>query len=275
MAPRVDFELAALRAGLKPALRISADAAEVPAIASRLREAGAQVVVAHGYLHTERRERAILYAAREPGRAEALRDAEAPTFRKPAPPVRELVEGLRRTGALLGYPRCCVEEYVRRMEASLAPGGGGRTAPSDAYRDAVASWVASPHPLLNTWIRALQPAPVSHEPCRLDCAESVAYATACLELAARRDPDGARAAGHALATPVVIAPSGARALARLQRGSPPRVEAARPLGEGQADAALARAVVGAEIRTRGALGARAAPGALLLDFGAAGDPVWR
>jgi hypothetical protein len=262
---RVDVELVALLAGLKPAVRLSAAAGpDASAAAARLERAGAHVVRARGFIPSEGRPRELLWAALDPRVAAELREAEEPTLAEPCLLSRpELAARLRRTGELLGYPGCCVEAFVRRSgeELDVAPGL------AEIYRAARAAWVERPEALLNTLLRPLRVQLVSHEPCRFDCAPSRAYALACLAAVARRDGEAASALASALARAVVVAPDGARAIVAVAAG---RVAAASPAGVREPDdSSLAAALAGRAVGARGAIEGAGTPPPLLVDFGAA------
>jgi len=265
---RVDVERAALLARLKPAIRISASAEEGGAAAARLEAAGAHVVRTRAVIRSEGRARELLYASLDPRLAAELRDVEEPTLADPCVlPASEVVARVRRTGELLGYPPCCVEVFLRRMREELDTTAGPPRL-SEAYLAARAAWVPRPHAHLNTLLRPARLQLVSHEPCRFDCAASLVYAQACLAAVARDDPEGARSLERALAMAVVVAPTGARALATVEPGSPPRIASARPAAGSRdpADGALASAVAGGEVGARGAVEGTGAPAPLLVDF---------
>jgi hypothetical protein len=259
----VDVELAALVAGLKPAVRVSATEPDASAAAARLERAGAHVVRARGFIPSEARPRELLYASLDPRVAAELREVEEPTLAAPCLLSRsEMAARLRRTGQLLGYPACCVETFVRRSseELELPP------SVAEVYRAARSAWVERPHALLNTLLRPLRLQLVSHEPCRFDCAPSLAYARACLAAVSRRDAGAACALERDLARAVVVAPSGARALAVVEGG---RIASARPAGAQEPDdSSLSAAVAGRVVGARGAVEGAGAPPPLLVDFGA-------
>jgi hypothetical protein len=117
--PRVDtsgpMELWALRAGLKPVAFLTVEPAHEPALRAR--------IAAIGEVHVERRERRVeiaagdrwidvraqgeprieLYVARD---AAAARRAVA--LQTEGDPTRDAAE----LGALMGYPRCCVDAFI-------------------------------------------------------------------------------------------------------------------------------------------------------------------
>jgi hypothetical protein len=262
-SPGFDAETAALVARLKPALRISAADAEADGVAARLEALGAHVVRAPGFVRTEGRRLTLLYASFDLALAEELRAAEAPTLALPRP--RDPARLIRRVGALLGYPPCCVDAFTAMLEACDAR---PRDPTAESYRCAAAAWVPRPHAHLNTLLRAARVHLVSHEPCRFDCRPSLDYAGACLRELGRADAGRARELERALATAVVVAPTGARALVEVDPGPPRRIASARrPWGSSDpADAALARAIAGAEVGPEGAVATGATPAPLLLDF---------
>src|SRR5262245_34658572 len=126
MASRIDVEYHAFRAGLKPAIRLSADPGHAGPMAARYAALGCAVAIADATFSSDHypfdRPLQVLYAARTPAEAEALRDAEAPLRGSVVTSLAVGTRAVREVGLRLGYPPCCVDaccaRYGRRYEAA-------------------------------------------------------------------------------------------------------------------------------------------------------------
>ena len=204
-------EWLALVAGVKPALRLWRPAARARAEAAAAARRGFAVeLIALG-------ERALVYVARTPAAARALRDAEAAAL--PGQPAGAPFDPAphRALGALLGFPPCCVEAFVARIArgADVAADGGRADEAWIAATEAAARSTRL-DARCNVFERDRRPGWLSHEPCAFDCAASVAYADRVIAAARAHDPDGARAHAARLALPVE------RAQVQLRAHTPPR-----------------------------------------------------
>lgn len=239
---RVDVEWLALAAGLKPAIRIAADALSASRVAEHFQRLGATVVTARGPVGVHRHEHTLLYVARTAADAQALRTAERPLLAAHVP-AKDKAYYAGQLGLRLGYPRCCVDAFCARVLR-----GPGKLRPGDrdsfhedyvAARDAA---VARPDWRLNNLLLRHHLRLVTFEPCRYDCAAALALAEPLLGIIARHHPDDLPALRDSLQRPLVIDPTGARVWAardgeRIVRAEAPRE---RPgVAADPADSALA------------------------------------
>lgn len=191
----------ALEAGLKPAVRLLVRAAERERAIERWRGVGAIV---------ERPgpdDRILVYVSRDRARAEAIADAEAEIYvLRDRPPTAALFEAHRILGRGLGYPTCCVDAFVARVERSVTRLPDGTSAHEDyvATVDAL-SRTEILHARLNVLRRRERMSLISHYPCRFDCPPSLAYAASVFEMLDRRSQEKLRVA---LAAPLTIDRSG-------------------------------------------------------------------
>lgn len=272
---RVDVEWLALRAGLKPAIRLTAEPSEVEALEARFSRLGAKV--ARGlWRRGQGRVLAVLYVARSARDAEALRDVEAPVIDHETPTPRQLeVNACMEVGRRLGYPRCCVEAFCARVERGCGVLSSGSIVASEDYVAARDAWVARPCPRLNTLLLAASIRWITFEPCRFDCSLARSLADAVAGLVASRSPESASAIDRVLAMSVVITAEDARAQVAVDRALPcPRIQQAwaqrtsegRPIGP--RDDELAARLPGLTVNRDGAVAGSGAPPALFVDFGA-------
>src|SRR5882724_449822 len=109
---RVDIEWIAMKAGVKPANRISIDQGRAAEVEVRARRVGfAAVRGPHIVEFPGRPPAVILYVARDESYALAVAEAEAPLL-PPENAGLSLEEEMilhARLGRLLGFPACCVE----------------------------------------------------------------------------------------------------------------------------------------------------------------------
>jgi hypothetical protein len=264
---RLDVEWIALRAGLKPALRLSARHGEAAGMAARFRAAGLCVVEAPGWIQSLRRDGALLYVAPRRDVAEALRDAEAPTLRGEGVCPRDVsIQCASRVGELLGYPACCVAAFCARMARGVGRCGDGRTA-TELYVAALEAWRELPHPWLNNLRRPEHLGLVSFEPCAYDCAAALEWACRCRQALRAVDAPATEQLERALAVPVAVAASGARALVELRHGRVAHAGApAREEPPSRQDVALARELGGADVDEAGRVAARAWSPVIVCDF---------
>jgi hypothetical protein len=256
MGSRIDPELAALEAGLRPAVRVSVDPEQAEEVAGRFRSRGLPLVWARAPASVGGRPVSLMYVGLTLRDAEAARDAEAgclPGAQATAPNL----EDHRALGIALGFPRCCVDAYCARLARGLE-------ALAEDYLAARDAWVARPHPWLNQLLLACGVRLVTFYPCRYDCASALAYARAVMEAIRGRDEEAARDLGRDLSRAVAIAPSGARALVELAGGA---VAGARGALD-EHDSRLAAAITGGAVGPDGAIAGSGAPPALVVDFAA-------
>ena len=202
------LEALAFAIGIKPALRLSLSREDAVRETARWKARGASVVpgsspVSDGGRH-------LLYVARGADRATAARDAEALIVphgraRTPDAAVRAAHRAL---GRQLGYPPCCVEAFLARLERGVTQLRDGTRA-SEGVVAAERAWHASKERLarLNVLLprrRALVP----FDPCSFDCEAARRYATALLGAHRVRSPDDAADLERALLRSVRLGRSG-------------------------------------------------------------------
>lgn len=217
---RFDVEWLALAAGLKPAIRLAADALAAGAIAEHFQRLGAAVASARGPASSGRHEHTLLYVARGAAEAAALRTAERPLLAAHLP-ARDKAYYARELGLRLGYPRCCVDafgERVLRGPGRLRP--GDRDAVHEDYVAARDAYVPRPDWRLNNLLLRQHLRLITFEPCRYDCAAALALAAALLPILERHQADALPGLCASLQRPLALAASGARAW--LAPEEPPR-----------------------------------------------------
>ncbi len=268
---RVDTEWLALRAGIKPGIRVSADVVSAPAIAERYQRFGCSVVMTHGRIGLERRPRVLLYIGGTPQAAAGLRAAEAHLL-DPKTTPRDKAFFTREFGARLGYPRCCVDafaERTRRGSGLLRDGDRDRHDPD--YVHVHEAWVPRPDWRLNNLLMAHHIRLISFAPCRFDCASALAQAQAIHRLVGLESADLLPVLEDRLRRPLVVGPDGARAWVRLDRNKiaavePPREPDGPPSQPSPTDLARTPAWSGADVTAEGRVQARGEPPPRLLDF---------
>lgn len=269
----VDVQWVAFRAGIKPAIRVSAQAGSAAGIAERYREAGASVVQSPP-LTLRRRAAVVVYVAGSAAEADELFRLERSLLATRA--WRRQRELGAELGVRLGYPQCCTHAFVVRNHGSLL-----RRQPVAAYlraRDSfrAAQDAATPRPVarLNQLLMREHRSFISFDPCRYDCRPALALADRIAAAAAAEDPEWAAFVDRELARPIVVARNGARAFVEVTPGGSRRNIARAwapraPDGTSQAkDERLAVELVGRDVvrgRVRGT-GSIVRP--LLVDFAA-------
>lgn len=275
---RIDVEWCAFRAGLKPALRISAAPDEADAIAARYRAGGAPIAMSDPMALRGRVTRLVYVAGSERGAA-GLVQLERRLFNEPS--RRERREVSLELGYRLGYPRCCVEGFVYRNHgppSSALVSLFTRRLGHDAYKGARDAWVARPLPRLNVLFMPARRGYLSFDPCRYDCELAAALADRTAEAVAAEAPAAVAEIDAELACATAISASGARARVVLELGPKRRRWVARaeaPLDldgvASDADGRFARGLVEREVAQRGlVLGGRSFSPPVVVDFAARG-----
>jgi hypothetical protein len=245
---RIDTELQAVLAGIKPVIRLSTEGTDERTLRARYAGFGLVACAADGTFIDDRGEHGralrLVYVAQTMETAEHVRDVEAKTF---AP--RTSVEARQREyhdlGVALGYPRCCVDAYVERViGAPRSPHGPL----AEAYLAASGAWDASPAWQLNHLLFETGDALITFTPCSYRCAAALDYATRVLAEVERMAPLAGRRLRRRLAVDVAVDRSGARVLVQHDGA---RIVAARPRRAPNGayvhalDAALARRLLSA------------------------------
>jgi hypothetical protein len=178
----VPVERLAVKAGVKPALRIRLYQWEAPyEVGLWLREGFAVTAVetdagADGA-------RTYVMVARTRAHVDALADAELRQFL----PMPAQLDALRECGELLGYPPCCVEAFVRSTELEE-----GRDAELDSRRCNFhrldAAWVPLADARLNTLRQHESLGLISFDPCSFACPAALAAAEGIAEVVEAAHP---------------------------------------------------------------------------------------
>jgi hypothetical protein len=196
-----ELELLAFALGIKPTLRLSFDPPRAMEAAARWRRRGFEVVEASVGDAT------LLYLARDLATADALAQAEARILPGAG---RALDRGAaaaahRELGRLLGYPACCADAFVDRVEAGVTRRHGGvAIAELVVAAEDAASRTERFHARLNVMLRGRH-ALIPFDPCRFDCPIALRWAGAVLDAQRARRPESAAALVEALLEPVRLA----------------------------------------------------------------------
>jgi hypothetical protein len=160
----VSPERLAFAAGIKPALRIRLHVDEAPyEVGLWLREGYSVAAVETDAGADGPRTYVMVASTRK--LALALLDAE---LRQYSPIDAQLV-ALRDCGALLGYPSCCVEAFLRSTKLERDDHDPELDARRCNFYRIDAAWVERPLARLNTLLKTDQLGLISFDPCRFDC----------------------------------------------------------------------------------------------------------
>jgi hypothetical protein len=219
---QLDVEWLAMKAGLKPANRVTMAPERAGELEARAQRDG--LFVARGARVVEFPGRApavVLYVARDAASVRLLAEAEAPLFPPESARLRvdEAVALHTQLGRLLGFPACCVAEFGVRLRRGVTRRLDGRS----AHEDFVAAECAvqkSSRCLgrLNDLTSDRRARIVTFYPCRYDCAAAADYAAAVFAAAEQASPVAAAALRGALLGTVAIAADGSRGPADQLRG---------------------------------------------------------
>jgi hypothetical protein len=213
---RLDIEWIAMKAGIKPAVRVSIDPGRAVEVEVRARREGfAAVRGPHGVEFPGRSPSVILYLARDDAYARAVAEAEAPLL----PPENvglSLDEELilhARLGQMLGFPPCCVDEFGARLRRGIT----ARLDGSYAHEDFVAAEAATRRSQaflgrLNDLSADRRMRIITFYPCRYDCPQASTYAAAAFAAAVEVDAVAAADLRAALLGEMHIGVDGTRGL---------------------------------------------------------------
>jgi len=267
--PSIDTEGLALRAGVKPGLRISADALGAADIAARYQSFGCFVALAHARIGRDRRPQVLVYAAPTQQGALGLRAAEHHLL-EPHLSDRDRAFFTRELGLRLGYPTCCVDAFAERiLRGSGRLHAGDRDRHDDDYIAASDGWVARPDWRLNSLLMRQRARLISFTPCRLDCPAALAQAVVLHRLVREHAAAAAPVLEDMLQRPLVIGRAGARAWVRRIDDRICAAEAPRELPGGATEAEdvdHARSWANASLDGHGHLLGAGQPAPRLLDF---------
>jgi hypothetical protein len=241
----MDAEWLAFELGQKPAIRRTVDPADAARVEAQLRSGGAVVLRAAQTAVLGGREQVVLYAARSAGHAGALRDAEEAVLPGRAS-AGDAAARHRAIGSLLGFPPCCVEAFLERLDRGVDRLDRGAWAPRADAR-------------INPLLMAARAQLISFYPCRYDCPVAVGVAEALRAALAARQPTTAQS------LLALLSLDDDRAL--IARAAAPR---RRDGASDPRDAALAARLAGLRVDAAGAItagGADAAAPPWCVDFG--------
>lgn len=205
-----------MKAGLKPANRISVDPGRAAEVEARARRDGlAAVRGAHVVAFPGQSPAVLLYVAPAATYAREVANAEAPLL-PPQNAGLALDEELvlhAELGRLLGFPACCVEEFGIRLRRGITCRLDGSHADEDfVAAEAAAAKSRAFLGRLNDLSADRRTRIVTFYPCRYDCPLASAYATAVFAAAVELDPVAAEALHAGLLGTMHIAVDGTRGL---------------------------------------------------------------
>ncbi len=202
-----------MKAGVKPANRVSVAPVRADETETRLRRDGFAVVRSADTVTFPGREPStILYVAPSEEYARTLAAAEVPLLPSSGKlPLDEEIALHLRFGELLGFPKCCVEEFCNRLRRGITCRIDGGYADED-FVAAECAARASQHFLgrLNDLSPDRRARLVTFYPCRYDCPSAGNYAAAVFTAAAKMDAGAAAALRDALLGAMYIAVDGTR-----------------------------------------------------------------
>jgi hypothetical protein len=223
---RIDTELQAVLAGIKPVMRLSTEGTDEATLLARYARFGLVACAADGTFIDEAGEHGrrlrLVYAARSLETAERVRDIEAKTF-APRTSVEARAAEYHDLGIALGYPRCCVDAYVQRV--IVAPSARPGAERAEAFLAAAGAWHASPAWQLDHLLFETGDALITFTPCSYRCPAALDYASRVLAHVSLVAPLAARRLRRRLAVDVAVDAQGARAIVELDGD---RVVSARP-----------------------------------------------
>lgn len=262
MSRPLDIEYLAFRAGLKPAIRLSAEPGRGDAIAERYASLGCAIARGTGLIFIGQRELLLefVYVAHTQADADGLRDAEVPTLQpEDTTPLEVALKATREVGLRLGYPACCVDVCCARLKTrrALIKVGNSLGTASQAYHAVRDAWVPAPRWQLNDLLFTVRKSILSFEPCSYACDTATRYADAVLEVIEEMDPVARESIERALKRSLAVNMRGARAAVTLTRTPKPVIARAEPLRDDhgrmidEAHERLAPQLIGASVGSRG------------------------
>ncbi len=210
----LDIEWIAMRAGVKPANRVTLEPARTAGLEARAHREG--FAVARGAQLASfpgRPPAAVLYVSRDAQRVRELAEAEAPLLsgEHGRMAVEDAIPIHTRIGHLLGFPPCCIAEFCVRLRRGVTRRVAGRS----AHEDFVAAECAARTSQrffgrLNDLSPDRHVRIVTFYPCRYDCPTAADYAAAVFAHAERADAAAAAGLRAALLGTMSIAVDGRR-----------------------------------------------------------------
>lgn len=225
---RLDIEWIAMKAGVKPANRVSVAPARADETETRLRRDGFAVVRSAGPVTFPGREPStILYVAPSEEYARTLAAAEVSLLPSAGAKLTldEEIALHTRFGALLGFPSCCVAEFCKRLRRGITCRIDGGSADED-FVAAECAARASTRFLgrLNDLSPDRRARLVTFYPCRYDCPSAADYAAAVFTAAAKMNAAAAAELRDALLGTMHIAVDGRRGAAAAAMADALRVD---------------------------------------------------
>ena len=211
---RLDIEWVAMQAKLKPANRVTVAADRADEVVARARRDGFSVTRGARLVEFPGRAPAvILYIAADESYTRRLADTEAPLLPPQSAQLRvdEAVPLHAQLGRLLGFPACCVDEFVARLRRGITRRLDGRAAHEDfVAAECAARGTSQFLARLNDLSPDRRVRIVTFYPCRYDCPSAADYAAAVCAAAERLSAAAATALRTALLGTVSIATDGSR-----------------------------------------------------------------
>lgn len=270
LPPELDVELIAVLAGIKPALRSALRPELANNATARLQSLGLAVCSLQQPITFDGAPWTILYGARENAIAAALQELEGRQFNLQEP---EYSKVQREIGRLLGFPDCCVKAFCQRLHPPETAGGVTNYPLDDAYLATAHAWTEKAAARLNPLLFGEQTYLISFEPCSFRCPEALRVADAIAGAVSAHHPEALARLDHALAVPIAVHPSGARARLVLERthkkiyiqtATPIRRVHGEPIPEAYKQ--IAGSLIGAEIGTDGRVFGSGTPPVIVVDF---------
>jgi len=190
------LEALAFAMGIKPALRLSLSPADAAREAGLWRARGAVVIERGGYV----------YAARDLEHVTALCDAESeiPPDGPRRTPDETVRSAHRELGRRLGYPPCCVQAFLERLERGVQKRPDGTEAAEVVVAAEIAWSSATRRYARLNFLLPRRRALVPFQPCAFDCESSLEYAEALHREYQRRESKEAADLEAALKKDVVL-----------------------------------------------------------------------
>jgi hypothetical protein len=226
---RLDTELHAVLAGLKPAMRVSTIGSDDEVIRARYASYGLATCASSATVIDDDgtpRQLRLVYIGGTLGAAEHVRDIEAKALA--VNDVEQRASSFLALGQALGYPRCCVEAYVTRVVLARE---NTHDRWAEEYRAARGASDPSPAWQLNHLLLE-SGALTTFMPCSYRCQAALDYATRVLAIVDAAAPLASARLQRRLRTSIALDHHGGRALLEFKDGELITARAPRvPTGE--------------------------------------------
>jgi hypothetical protein len=272
---RIDPEWLGLKAGIRPAIRLTVEPSWVDEVTKVFTKMEATVLLSESEVVIDHRTVRILYIGKDTEILEELRTTEWPLFHHPEElTIQNKVDAHRIIGRCLGFPSCCVESFCSwsgRGVGTLLE--GGPIVASEPYISAYEARVPKPSPLLNDQLEQIRVRLITFSPCTYDCEEAKSFAAKVLEaIASFHSQEAADDYLERLSHPTAIGKDGQRAWIEFSSKESRTILNARALPgpEGrppdQRDQDFAQSLKGATVNADGFVEDAVAPATLCLFF---------